>query len=224
MQIRRWITVSVIAALPLMAGKEEDERLKASTATLTELGGTGEKTIPTSLFNKSVCAVVVPGVKKGGFIVGGKYGRGFASCRNGKGGWSAPAGMRIEGGSFGLQVGGAESDVILLVMNKAGMEKLLKSKFTLGGEASAAAGPMGKEAEAMTDAMMHAEILTWSRSRGVFGGVSLQGATLREDNEPNDHLYGKGTKNEAILTGKTKMPAAANEFTGTLTKYSPHQK
>jgi len=214
----------IVVASPLLAGKEEDERLKEATTTLTELAGSEDKGIPKGLLDKAVCAVVVPGVKKGGFIVGGKYGRGFASCRDGKGGWSAPAGMRVEGGSVGFQAGGSASDVVLLVMNKSGMEKLLKSKFTLGGEASAAAGPVGREAEAMTDAMMKAEILSWSRSRGVFAGVSLQGATLREDNEPNDHLYGKGTKNEAILTGKVTVPASAKEFVGTLTKYSPVEK
>ena len=208
MKMRRWMTMLIVVASPLLAGKEEDDRLKATTVTLTELAGAGDKGIPAGLLNKAVCAGVVPGVKKGGFIVGGKYGRGFASCRDSKGGWTAPAGMRIEGGSLGLQVGGSESDVVLLVMNKSGMEKLLKSKFTLGGEASAAAGPVGRDAEAMTDAMMHAEILSWSRSRGAFGGISLQGATLREDDEPNDHLYGKGTKNESILTGKVAVTAA----------------
>ena len=221
MEMRRSITMLILVASPLLAGKDEDDRLKAATVTLNELAGAGDKGIPAGLLNKAVCAVVVPGVKKGGFIVGGKYGRGFASCRDSKGGWTAPAGMRMEGGSLGLQVGGSESDVVLLVMNKSGMEKLLKSKFTLGGEASAAAGPVGRDAEAMTDAMMHAEILSWSRSRGVFGGISLQGATLREDDEPNDHLYGKGTKNESILTGKAAVPASGKEFVGTLAKYSP---
>jgi lipid-binding SYLF domain-containing protein len=224
MQVRRWIVMVILAASPVLAGKEEDERLKAATTTLTELAGAGDKGIPRGLLNKSVCAIVIPGMKKGGFIVGGKYGRGFASCRDGKGGWTGPAGMRAEGGSFGLQVGGAASDIVLLVMNKSGMEKLLKSKFTLGGEASAAAGPVGREADAMTDAMMRAEILSWSHSRGVFGGISLQGSTLREDSEPNEHLYGKGTKNEAILTGKVPAPAAAAEFLGTLAKYSPAKK
>lgn len=218
------VVALLVFAFPLLAGKEEDDRLKESTTTLTELAGTPDKGIPADLLNKAVCAIVVPGVKKGGFIVGGKYGRGFASCRDGKGGWTGPAGMRVEGGSFGLQVGGAESDVVLLVMNKSGMEKLLKSKFTLGGEASAAAGPVGREASAMTDAMMRAEILSWSRSRGVFGGISLQGSTLREDDEPNDRLYGKGTKNEAILTGKVPVPAAAKEFIATLAKHSPVKK
>lgn len=211
-------------AMPLFAGKEEEERLKNATTTLTEMAGAADKGIPASLLNKAVCVIVVPSVKKGGFIVAGKYGRGFASCRDGKGGWSGPAGMRIEGGSFGLQIGGAESDVILLVMNKSGMEKLLKSKFTLGGEASAAAGPVGRETEAMTDAMMRAEILSWSRSRGVFGGISLQGSTLREDEDPNKNLYGKGTKNQAILTVKVPPPAEAKEFLATLAKYSPAKK
>jgi len=214
----------LLAGGSLLAGTEEAVRLKESTTTLTELASAGDKGIPRGLLAKSVCVIVVPGVKKGGFIVGGKFGRGFASCRDGKGGWTAPAGLRVEGGSFGLQAGGAESDVVLLVMNKSGMEKLLKSKFTLGGEASAAAGPVGRETEAMTDAMMHAEILSWSRSRGVFGGVSLQGATLREDQEPNDRLYGKGTRNEAVLTGKAPIPDVGREFIGTLTKYSPSHK
>jgi len=155
-----------VSAATLWGGKEETERLTAATETLTEMN----TKISKDLANKAVCAFVVPGLKKGGLIVGGKYGRGFASCRNPKGGWTAPAGMRIEGGSFGLQVGGAESDVIILVMNKSGMEKLLKSKFTLGGDATAAAGPVGREAAAQTDAMMHAEMLTWARSKGVFGG------------------------------------------------------
>jgi lipid-binding SYLF domain-containing protein len=224
MLLQRWVAILIVVASPLLAGKEEDDRLNAATATLTELASGGDKGIPHSLLDKAVCAIVVPGMKKGGFIVGGKYGRGFASCRDGKRGWSAPAGMRVEGGSFGLQIGGAESDIVLLVMNKSGMEKLLQSKFTLGGEASAAAGPVGRDAEAMTDAMMHAEILSWSRTKGVFGGVSLQGSTLREDNEPNEHLYGKGTKNQAILTGKHPVPAAAREFVGTLAKYSPVEK
>lgn len=210
-----------LGTICVWAGKDEDERLKTATETLTEMAGAGDKGVPADLMNKSVCTVVVPGLKKGGFIVGGKYGRGFASCRDGKGGWTAPAGMKIEGGSFGLQAGGAATDVILLVMNKKGMEKLLKSKFTIGGEASAAAGPVGREAQAMTDAMMNAEILSYSRSRGVFGGLSLEGATLREDDDANKGLYGKETKNEDILTGKATTPASGKPFTDALTKFSP---
>jgi lipid-binding SYLF domain-containing protein len=220
-----WIALSCVLACPIVwAGNDEADRLNAATTSLTEMAGAGDKGIPAGLLNKAVCSVVIPGVKKGGFIIGAKYGRGFASCRDDKGGWSAPAGMRVEGGSFGLQAGGAESDIVLLIMNKSGMEKLLKSKFTLGGEASAAAGPVGREAEAMTDAMMRAEILSWSRSRGVFGGISLQGATLREDSEANEHLYGKGTTNATVLTGKVPTPPTAKGFVGTLTKYSPAKK
>lgn len=221
MQIRRSITVLFAVAGLLLAEEEEEARLKESVTTLNEIAGAGDKGIPASLLGKAVCIIVIPGLKKGGFIVGGKFGRGYASCRTGQGGWTGPAGMRVEGGSVGLQAGGSSTDVVMLVMNKAGMEKLLKSKFTLGGEASVAAGPVGRDAEAMTDAMMHAEILSWSHSRGVFGGLSLQGATLREDEDPNDHFYGKGTKNEAILKGTLPVPAAANEFVATLTKYSP---
>jgi lipid-binding SYLF domain-containing protein len=224
MNFRTSILALVVIALPVFAATEEEDRIKDATTTLNELAGAADKGIPADLLNKSVCAVVVPGVKKGGFIVGGKYGRGFASCRDGKGGWTAPGGMRIEGTSVGLQAGGAESDVVLLVMNKSGMEKLLKSKFTLGGEASIAGGPVGRESQAMTDAMLHAEILSWSRSKGVFGGLSLQGSTLREDEDANNSLYAKGTKNEAILNGKVPTTKAGQPFVDTLTKYSPKQK
>ena len=144
-------------------------------------------------------------MKKGGLIIGGKYGRGFASCRNPQGGWTAPAGMRIEGGSFGLQVGGAESEIVILVMNKSGMEKLLKSKFMLGGDATAAAEPVGREADAQTDALMHAEMLTWLRSKGVFGGISLDGSTMRPDDEANKELYSASATNRQILTANIRF-------------------
>ena len=132
MRLRSTLVTFLVVTFPVLAATHEEDRLKESTTTLSELAGSQDKGIPASLLNKAVCAVVVPGVKKAGFIVGAKYGRGFASCRTGKGGWTAPAGMKIEGGSFGLQAGGAESDIVLLVMNKSGMEKLLKSKFTIG--------------------------------------------------------------------------------------------
>ena len=162
-------------------------------------------------------------MKKGGFIVGGKYGRGFASCRNDRGGWTAPAGMKIEGGSFGLQIGGEGSDVIILVMNKSGMEKLLKSKFTLGGDASVAAGPVGREGDAQTDALMHAEMLTWAKSKGAFAGVSLDGSTMRPDDEANKELYGEKATNPDILAGKFPVPAEAKSFVTALDKFSPHK-
>jgi lipid-binding SYLF domain-containing protein len=203
----------------LWGAKGDAERLTAATETLTELN----TKISKDLADKAECAIVVPGLKKAGFMIGGKYGRGFASCRNASGGWTAPAGMKIEGGSFGLQVGGAASDIVILVMNKSGMEKLLKSKFTLGGDATAAAGPVGREAAAQTDAMMHAEMLTWSKSKGVFGGVSLDGSTMRPDDDANKELYGGSAKNPEILTGKYPVPAQAQAFVTALDKFSTHK-
>ena len=200
------ILVMSVSAATLWGGKEETERLTAATETLTEMN----TKISKDLANKAVCAFVVPGLKKGGLIVGGKYGRGFASCRNPKGGWTAPAGMRIEGGSFGLQVGGAESDIVILVMNKKGMETLLKSKFTLGGDASAAAGPVGREAAAQTDAMMHAEMLTWSRSKGVFGGISLDGSTMRPDDDANKELMARAQRTRKYLWANIRFQPTPN--------------
>jgi len=212
------LLVSFLAA-NLWGAKGDSERLTAATETLTEL----KTTISQNLANKAVCAIVVPGMKKGGFIVGAKYGRGFASCRTASGGWTAPAGMRIEGGSFGLQIGGEGSDVIILVMNKTGMEKLLKSKFTLGGDASVAAGPVGREGDAQTDALMHAEMLTWAKSKGAYAGVSLDGSTMRPDDDANKELYGENATNPQILTGKFPVPGEAKSFVTALDKFSPRK-
>ena len=163
--------------------------------------------------DKAHCVVVVPGMKKAGFIFGAKYGRGFAACRRqGGSGWSAPAAMRVEGGSVGFQIGASETDIILLVMNDGGMKHLLSDKFTLGGEATAAAGPVGRDATAQTDAMLHAEMLSYSRARGLFAGISLEGATLRPDEDTNRELYGHASTNREILTGDFKTPAAAAKF------------
>src|SRR5580693_1881169 len=159
-------------------------------------------------------------MKKAGFIFGAKYGRGFAVCRRQGSGWSAPAAMRVEGGSVGFQIGASETDVILLVMNDGGMRHLLADKFTLGGEATAAAGPVGRDASAQTDAVMHAEMLSYSRSRGLFAGISLEGATLRPDEETNKELYGHDSTNREILTGDFKTPAAAAKFERALNRDS----
>jgi lipid-binding SYLF domain-containing protein len=165
--------------------------------------------------------VIVPGLKKGAFVFGGKYGKGFAVCRAANGqGWGPPAAIRIEGGSFGLQIGFSSSDVILLVMNQSGMRRLTKSKFTIGGEAAAAAGPVGRNATAQTDAMMTAEILSWSRSKGIFAGVSLDGATLRNDLDENQAMYGKAWTSKQILESGVQPPAAAQKLLSTLAKYS----
>jgi SH3 domain-containing YSC84-like protein 1 len=197
----------------LYAAENEDiKRLTTAAETITEIQATPDKGIPTDLFHKAHCVVTIPGMKKGGFIVTGKYGRGYAYCRNPAGGWTGPAGMRIEGGGVGLQAGGSETDVIMLVMSQKGVQGLLKSKFTLGGEASVAAGPVGRDTSAQTDATMRADILSWSRSRGVFGGLSLQGGTLRADEDANKSLYSTKVTTEDILTGKTKSPLPTDEF------------
>ena len=212
------ISAATLSALAFNSGlwaaeSEELKRLATAAEALTEIQETPDKGIPTDLFHKAHCVIVIPSMKKAGFIVTGKYGRGYAYCRNPTGGgWVGPAGMRIEGGGFGLQVGGSETDVIMLVMSKKGVEGLLKSKFTLGGEASAAAGPVGRESTAQTDATMRADILSWSRSRGIFGGLSLQGGTLRADDDANKALYTTKVTTEEILTGKVKNPLPTDEF------------
>src|SRR5205823_2589366 len=175
-------TIGIIClCAPVMYGAETAaERLKTSVEVLTEIMAAPDKGIPDELLDRSQCVVIVPGLKKGAFIVGGQYGRGFIECRHASGkGWSAPAAIKVEGGSFGFQIGGQETDAIMLVMNKRGADKLLSSKFTLGADASVAAGPVGRTSSANTDAKMHAEILSYSRARGVFAGISLAGATLR---------------------------------------------
>ena len=189
-----------------------DDRLDASADTLTDMMRASDKGIPQDLLNKAKCVVVVPGMKKAGFIFGAKYGRGFAVCRRAGSGWSAPAAMRVEGGSVGFQIGASETDVVLLVMNDGGMKHLLSDKFTIGGEASAAAGPLGRNATAQTDAQLNAEMLSYSRSRGLFAGISLEGATLRPDEEANRELYARNATNREILTGDFKTPAAAAKF------------
>jgi lipid-binding SYLF domain-containing protein len=190
-----------------------DDRLDASADTLIDMMHASDKGIPQDLLDKAKCVVVVPGMKKAGFIFGAEYGRGFASCRRAGGsGWSAPAAMREEGGSFGFQIGASETDVVLLVMNDGGMKHLLSDKFTIGGDASAAAGPIGRDASARTDAMLNAEMLSYSRSHGLFAGISLEGATLRPDGETNRELYGHDSTNREILTGDFKTPAAATKF------------
>jgi len=190
-----------------------DDRLDASADTLIDMMKADDRGIPQDLLNKAKCVVVVPGMKKAGFIFGAKYGRGFATCRReGGSGWSAPAAMRVEGGSFGFQIGATETDVVLLVMNDGGMKHLLSDKFTIGGEASAAAGPLGRDATAQTDAQLNAEMLSYSRARGLFAGISLEGATLRPDGETNRELYGHDVTNREILTGDFKTPIVAAKF------------
>ena len=205
----------------LLHGAVAPDRLVDAADMMTDIMSAPDKGIPQDLLEKAQCVVVVPGVKKGAFILGGKYGKGFMLCRREAGvGWSAPAAVRVEGGSFGFQIGVSETDVVMLVMNESGAKKLLSSKFTLGADASVAAGPVGRTSSAETDAQMHAEILTWSRSRGVFAGISLQGATLRADEDWNKEMYGKAISNRDVVMGNTKAPEAAGKLLALLNKYS----
>jgi lipid-binding SYLF domain-containing protein len=213
------LTILAIGAVisPLATAEEREskvvDRLDASAEVLADMMHASDKGIPQDLMNKAKCVVIVPNMKRAGFVFGAKYGRGFAMCRRAGGvGWTAPAAMRIEGGSFGLQIGGSESDLVLLVMNDGGMKHLLADKFTLGGEATAAAGPVGRDATAQTDAMMHAEMLSYSRARGIFGGLTLEGATLRPDRDSDKDLYGRDMSNKEILTGDVKAPASAEKL------------
>ena len=197
--------------MPLWAADEAQkagERLQDAASLFQEIMAAPDRSIPQELLNKAACVVLVPGLKKGALLVGGKYGRGFVLCRAPEQGWGAPAAIRIEGGSFGFQAGFASSDVVLLVMNPRGMDRLMRSKFTIGGDATAALGPVGRNATAQTDAMMTAEILSWSRSHGVFAGASLDGSTLRADIDENEALYGKRwTTRDIVRGGAPRRPA-----------------
>ena len=210
---------------PLIGAGQPDvvKRLDESAVVLSEVMSAPDKGIPQDLLEKAHCVVIVPGLKKAAFIVGGKYGKGFISCREGMG-WSAPGSIRIEGGSVGFQIGASETDVVMLVMNSRGADKLLSSKFTLGGEGEVAAGPVGRSATAQTDAKMTAEILAWSRARGVFAGVSLQGATLRQDLNDNQTLYGSRIENVDLVKTRVAFPESAAKLQALLKRYSPHEK
>jgi lipid-binding SYLF domain-containing protein len=203
-------------------GEETNHRLHEAAAVFTEVTAAPDKGIPHDLIESAKCIVIVPALKKGAFVVGAEYGKGFISCRNhADTKWSAPGAVRVEGGSFGFQIGGSETDVVMLVMNDRGAQKLLESKFTLGAEGEVAAGPVGRDATANTDAKMHAEILSWSRSRGVFAGVSLKGATLREDGDDNRAMYGEKLANRDIVEKHHAPTEAGRELVSMLDRYSP---
>src|SRR5579862_2804456 len=209
------VTVASLYSMVWAAEKESktNERLEDASVLFKEIMDTPDKSIPQDLLNKSHCIVLVPGLKKGGFVVAAKYGKGFVSCRTASGqGWGAPAAVRIEGGSIGLQIGVSSTDLVLLVMNERGMKRLLSSKFTLGGDASVAAGPVGRDTTAQTDAFMTAEILSWSRSHGVFAGVSLDGSTLRNDIDVNEEMYRQRWENKEILNSGVRPPAAGQRL------------
>jgi lipid-binding SYLF domain-containing protein len=222
----RLLLVAAVAITPLLAKDNSDaKRLDEAASVLSEVMSAPDKGIPREMLEHSHCIVIVPGLKTAAFVFGAKYGKGYLSCRNASGpGWSAPGTVRIEGGSFGFQIGGSETDVIMLVMNERGAEKLLSDKFTLGAEASVAAGPVGRTTTAQTDAQMHADILSWSRSQGLFAGLALEGATLRQDLDDNATIYGKRLANRDIVTKGRRVPPMAVKLIELLNRYSAREE
>ena len=211
-------SLAVAADEPAQESKASD-RVQAAADVLNEIESAPDSGIPQEILGSSECVAVVPSMLKGGFIVGAKYGRGLASCRTAKG-WSAPAFFTVTGGSFGFQIGGQAVDLVMLIMNKDGMKHLLSSKFALGADASVAAGPVGRHAEGNTDWKMRAQVLTYSRARGVFAGVSLNGAVMKQDKDSTREFYGHMVTSRASLTGEVDPPAASNAFLTTLAKWA----
>jgi SH3 domain-containing YSC84-like protein 1 len=218
------LALSLCSSMVLFADDTPQERLKDATSVFNEIMSTPDKGIPQDLLEKANCIVIVPGMKQAAFGIGGKFGRGYAVCRQPHAHWGSPAAIRVEGGSFGFQIGASNTDIVMLIMNERGMRRLLEDKFTLGGEATVAAGPVGRQTSASTDVQMSAEILSWSRSKGLFAGVALHGATMRPDNDVNEELYGAKLTNKDILDGGHKTPAAAAQLISALNRYSPREE
>lgn len=217
------VCLSMVLALPLFADdREKDvERLQGASQVLNEVMAAPDSGIPEDILGSAKCLAVVPSMLKGGFIVGGAYGKGVASCKTDRG-WSAPAFFNIEGGSFGFQIGGQAVDYIMVIMNDEGMKNLLESKFKLGADASVAAGPVGRVAEGSTDWKLRAQILTYSRARGAFAGVTLNGAVVRQNQDDTRAFYGRMVPFRTLLTGRLyPVPTDANEWIDTLNKYAP---
>ena len=225
------ILATLLAVLFLASGvafadrADDVKRLQHATEVFNEIMKTPDKGIPEDLLDKSECVCIVPGLKKGGLGIGAKYGKGVVMCRKSDRKWTAPVFIRIEGGSFGLQIGFTSVDVMMLFMNKKGVDKLLGDKFTIGADASAAAGPVGRSTAAQTNARMDAEILTYSRAKGLFAGVSLDGATLRSDKDDNRDFYGKDVdERKILLEGALPVPSEAQALASALSRTSPSKK
>lgn len=220
-----WLTLIVSLCSFALAADDQPKESKASDRVqsaadvLNEIQAAPDSGIPNEIMGSAECVAVVPSMLKGGFIVGAKYGRGLASCRTPKG-WSAPAFFTVTGGSVGFQIGGQAVDLVMMIMNKDGMKHLLASQFALGADASVAAGPVGRHAEGNTDWKMRSEVLTYSRARGVFAGVSLNGAVVKQDKDSTREFYGHMVTSNAALTGEIEAPPAANSFLTTLAKWA----
>jgi lipid-binding SYLF domain-containing protein len=221
------MVVMALVGLPAYAQKDENNRIRNAGKVMVEILNVPDD-LPADLLGKAECVIVLPSVMKAAFIVGGSYGRGVMSCRSGaefNGPWSAPAMMALEGASVGFQIGGQATDFVLLVMNKRGANSILTSQVKLGGDVAAAAGPKGRDAAASTDVTMRAEVLSYSRSRGLFGGVSLEGSTLRPDGDGQARIYGKGVSaKEIVINSSIHAPASAKLLVSTLNKKSPKNR
>ena len=224
----------IIASLALLLGfnlmglgaaasdREEQDRAKKAATAFQEIMAAPDQTVPQELLDRAECVAVFPSVKKGGFVVGGQYGKGLISCRRGAGAWGSPAFFTIGGGSFGLQIGGQAVDLVLLIMNRSGVDGLLQDRFEIGAGAAASAGPVGRNAHASTDVLLKAQILSYSRSRGLFGGLELKGAVITQDNEANRDVYGKEiSARDIIVDGKARTTASVSIYPQTLQKFSP---
>lgn len=221
------ILFSLLVSSAAFAGKRSDEveRLNRATEVFNEVMRTPDKGIPGDLLDKAECVGIIPGLKKAGLGLGGKYGKGIVMCRQGKKEWSAPSFVTIEGGSVGFQIGVQQTDVVMLIMNRKGVDKLIGDKFTLGADASAAAGPVGRDTSAQTNVRLDAEILTYSRAKGLFAGVSLNGATFRPDHDGNEDFYGKEMKPRAILLeNAVPLPEEAKRLAAALSRESPKKR
>lgn len=204
------MTAAVSAAAPPSLSTAETKRIQEAAQVLKEIHAVPDKDIPQELWNKAACVLVVPGLKKAAFVFGGEYGKGLMSCRHGES-WSAPVFMQVGKGSWGLQIGAQSIDLVLLVMNDGGMQKLLKNKVSLGAEASIAGGPVGRDARAATDAQMKAEILSYSRTQGLFAGINLSGGVVKPDDDDNTDLYGAGTSAASVVNSTTVTTPAVTE-------------
>ncbi len=206
--LRFFAGLAVASALLMAQEETPDKRLRNSAITFQQIMAAPDRAIPRNLLERARCIVIVPGMKKAAFLVGGEYGRGFALCRV-PGSWSAPAPVRLTGGSFGAQLGADSADIILLLMNPRGLERLFSDKFSIGADLAAAAGPVGRDAKADTDILLKAEILSWSRARGIFAGVSLNGTVVEPDRAEANRLYGRPWSNREIIRGAVAVPDAA---------------
>ena len=215
------ICLSLMLSVPAVAASSRNDlqaRIDAAQVVMQEIMGAQDRSIPLNILQSATCVAVVPGLKKGAFVFGAQYGQGVVTCRTGHG-WSAPVFIRMAGGSFGFQIGGQSTDLVLVAMNDRGLQDLLKSKFKIGGDASAAAGPVGREGEAATDISMHAELLSYSRNKGIFAGIDLDGTSVSQNAEDTELYFGGAHSFESILRGNVAIPEGAVPFVRTVAHY-----